>query len=136
MKWTIVLLSVLFGVDRAAADQFQMVPYYTAPGGTIITSVVFVFALNTADSFNCNAKFQSGNPVGMLSVQCFKNTVLLGTMPPGPALFSQNTNPNVIISAYIVWKIDQTTGEVTACGATNTSAQSIWRCGSASLPQR
>jgi hypothetical protein len=131
---------VLVATQANAADVYQLHPLFSASGtqgGTLLNShFVLIVNTTTGETMHCMVRYRP-EPRGGQEIfpfkACTKSGMKTGSMPPGLAVLSalSNTHPPNDTMLPAIWKIDQSTGRVTFCGAagwTFDGAALEWQC--------
>jgi hypothetical protein len=127
MKCFIVAALMISAIPAFAADKYQVIPFYSLYLSPNSRYVAMILDTTNGESFSCSADVRQGN-APRTQVYCKKANVAKGSMPSGPAEPSPNRPNN---SDFLgIWKIDQTSGNVTFCGVVNSGPPGpySWYC--------
>jgi hypothetical protein len=142
MKRIVASLILTFATTQAfAEDKYQLIPVVSVPYGNIQVSGAVVVQLSNGQIIAaCHGNIKATAPVGQFGMDCRKASVVQGTIPPGPAIASPyQVAPNLSVVSPVIWKINQVSGDVTFCAASEWTYEpdsfSDWHCATARLPQ-
>jgi hypothetical protein len=134
MRYIIAILLVFSSATGVlAADKYQLIHLLSTVNSQKEVHVSLVTNLSTGDFYSCAASVNTGTEVKY--VQCTKSKINSGTMPGGPAFVSYPSSSNSTSPIYAgLWKIDQSSGDVTFCEAAAAIPPTTWSCGVGKLP--
>jgi hypothetical protein len=126
-----IIFPALLVSSLAIADEYQIVPTLTH-GSNIDRHEALAVNVTTGDTRVCSVSTQSDSEKYVRGLNCKALVIVSGKMPPGRAFPTAYEYPKMA-KGIGIWKIDQTTGAVTFCGAQVEPARppkERWHCAS------
>ena len=135
-----IFVLILSITETFAADIYQILPLFSAQGvvgGVLLNTHAALFVnVETGATTHCFVRYNSAPRSGDQIFPfrgCAKSEVQVGSMPPGQATLAalSKTPPPNDTRLPAIWKIDQSNGRVTFCGAKSWGfdlGTLMWQC--------